>query len=196
MIEVRQATSVAEVMIAIDVLDRIFDAHEGWAASRDRSIKSYRADPALLVVALDDARVVGAVAVGPGGGGINAIGVNSAYRGQGIARRLLGEAEQTLRQRGTHTVGLGSVDDAVGFYLSCGYVPQLLVQFRPEADSPQRTVQELLAGQLRDHEVLRTEFRGSPQLWVQVDAVDFAFKSRIEAVATGTVAQYVMNKAL
>ncbi len=193
-IEVCRAGSVAEVTLAIDVLDRIFAAHQEWLAGRDRSVETFRADPALMAIALDHDRVVGAV--GSNGRGINVVGVDPAYRGQGIARRLLGEAEETLRQRGVRRVRLGSVDAAVDFYLKCGYLPQLLVQFRPEVEGPQRIVQQLLTGQLRDHEVFQTEFRGNPQLWVQVDAIDFAFKGRIEAVAPGTVAQYVMNKEL
>ncbi len=196
MIEIRRATSAMEVMVAIHVLDRVFGAHEGWAGSRDRNCESYRADPGLMMIALDDERVVGAVAIDPGGAGVNAVGVDPAFRDRGVARRLLAEAEEALRQHGARSVGLGSVDDAVGFYLSCGYVPQLLVQFRPEVDSPQHVVQDLLAGPLHDHEVIHAEFQGRPQLWVQVDTIDFDFKGRIEAVAPGTVAQYVMNKDL
>lgn len=174
MIEVRRASSTEEVTVAIDLLDRIFGAHEGWNATRDRNTEIYVAVPALLAVALDDERVVGAV--GSDGSGINVVGVDPAYRGQGIARRLLGAAEDTLRQRGASSVGLGAVDDAVGLYLRCGYVPQLLVQFGSEVKGRQRMVQELLTGPLRDREVVQTEYLGSPQLWVQVDTVDFAFK--------------------
>ena len=181
---------------AIDVLDRIFGAHEGWRASRGRNIESHSADPALLAIALDEGRVVGA-AGSDGAGTVTVVGVDPDYRGYGVARRLLGEAEDTLRQRGARNVGLGAVDDAIDFYLRCGYVPQLLVQFRSEVESPQRIVQELLTGPLRDREVFQTEFQGSPQLWVQVDTVDFAFKCQIEAVAPGgTVAQYIMGKEL
>ena len=182
-------------MVAIDVLDRIFGAHEGWNATRDRNIKTYAAEPALLAIALDKGCVVGAVG-SDGAGTVTAVGVDPAYRGHGIARQLLGEAEDTLRQRGAHSVGLGAVDDAVGFYLRCGYVPQLLVQFRSEVESPQWIVQELLTGPLRDRKVSQTEFQGSPQLWVQVGTVDFTFKGQIEAVAPGTVAGYIMSKDL
>jgi hypothetical protein len=46
-------------MVAIDVLDRIFGAHAGWNATRDRSIEAYGAE--LRVVASP----VGVRAVGP-----------------------------------------------------------------------------------------------------------------------------------
>lgn len=194
-IEIRRANSVEDVQVAIDVIDRIFGAHEGWNIARDRSIAAYRADPALLAVAVDKGRVIGAVGT-DGASTINVVVVDAYYRGRGIARHLLAEAESTLRERGAHSVGLGSVDDAAGFYLRCGYAPQLLVQFRPEAEDPHRIVDGLLAATLRDHQVFRTEFHGSPQLWIQVDTVDFAFKARIEAVAPGMVAQYIMSKQL
>ncbi|HZC27713.1 MAG TPA: hypothetical protein VE287_11865, partial [Actinopolymorphaceae bacterium] len=72
MIEVRPAGSVEEVTLAIDVLDRIFGAHEGWSATRDRRIETYRADPALLAIALDGGRVVGA-AGSDGARGVNIV---------------------------------------------------------------------------------------------------------------------------
>lgn len=194
-IDVRRARSVEEVMGAIEVLDRIFGANEGWHAARDRNMEIYRADPALLTIAVDEKRVIGAVG-SDGAATVNVVGVDAAYRGQGIARQLLGEAEDTLRQRGARSIGLGAVDDAAGFYLACGYAPQLLVQFLPEAERPQWIVQNLLTGALHDREVFHAEFAGSPQLWVQVDTVDFAFKAQIEAVARGTVAQYIMSKQL
>lgn len=194
-IAVRGATSAEEVTTAVGVLDRIFGEHEGWRGARDRNLETYLRDPGLLAIALDQGRVVGA-AGSDGAGTVNVLAVTAAYRGQGIARRLLRLAEDTLRERGARTVGLGSVDDAVGFYLKCGYVPKLLVQFRPEIENRDGIIQELLTGRLRDRSVLRTEFQGMPQLWVQVEAVDLAFKAQIEAVANGVVAQYFMGKQL
>jgi GNAT superfamily N-acetyltransferase len=195
-IEVRAATSAEEVRSAVALLDVIFAGHRGYLSNRDRRVQEWTVEPGLLAVALDDSRVVGVVGCGANGG-IGTVGVDAAYRRHGMARQLMEQAEDILRSRGETEVGLGSVDESVDFYLKCGYVPQLLVQFDADVvEDRDAVIQQLIDGPLREHEVERHEWQGHPQLWLQERTIDFGFKARIEAVAPGVVAQYVMSKRL
>ncbi len=194
-IEIRGAASAAEVDAAIAVLDSILGSVRGWRMTRAQHREMYRATPDLLSIAVEQNRIIGAVGC-DGVSGIGTVGIVEDYRGRGLGRRLLERAEGILRHRGATAAALGSVDGAVDFYLSCGYNPQLLVQFAPEANDPEAIITELLSGVLAGREVFRTEWQGHPQLWLQDRSVDWALKRRIEGVATGVVPGYVMSKPL
>lgn len=101
-----------------------------------------------------------------------------------------------MRSRGGRRVTLGSVDEATDFYLACGYEAVLLVQFRPgEPDLPARA-QRLEAGPLQGYAILRSQWEGSPQLFVQTGGVDFELKRRVEEFDSGTVGCFAMGKDL
>ncbi|NYE75679.1 putative N-acetyltransferase YhbS, partial [Microlunatus parietis] len=151
-IEVRGAVTPAEVEAAVRVLDSVLGSGRG---SRDLDL--FRASPDLLSIALEDGWIVGSVGC-DGANGVGTVAVLEGYRGQGLGRRLLERAEDVLRQRGAKSVGLGSLDGAVDFYLSCGYQAQLLVQFAPEVDQPELIITELINGVLAGHQVARRDW--------------------------------------
>jgi GNAT superfamily N-acetyltransferase len=195
MIEIRGANSVAEVDAALALVDIVLGAQRGWQATRERAAENFRADPDLMSIAVDKGRLVGALGC-DASGHIGPVAVDGALRRRGVGRQLMERSENLLRSRGATEAGLGSVDGAVDFYLSCGYVPQLLVQFAPEAEDPARLISELLSGVLSGREIFQTEWNGHPQLWLQDRDIDWDLKRRIEAVGTGVVAQYIMSKRL
>lgn len=189
-VEVRGAATTAEVQAAVRVLDAVLGPGRGT-----RDLDLFQASPDLLSIALDEGRIVGCVGC-DGVNGIGTVAVLDGYRGQGVGRRLLEHAEGILRERGADTVGLGSLDGAVDFYLACGYQAQLLIQFAPEVDHPELIITELITGVLAGHDVVQRDWRGHPQLWLQDRSVDWDLKRRIEDVAQGVVAQYTMSKPL
>lgn len=192
---VRSAASTAEVEAAFTLLDNVLGSTRSWPGTRQRLLPQYMGDPALLSLAFLGGAVVGAVGC-DGASGITVVAVAEHCRWSGVGRRLLALAEDTLRSRGARTSGLGSLDGAVDFYLRNGYVPQLLVQFAPEAGEPEAIIEQMLAGVLADHEVHRAAWQGHPQLWLQSSTLDWDLKHAIEATAEGVVAQYVMSKVL
>ncbi|WP_152363911.1 GNAT family N-acetyltransferase [Microlunatus speluncae] len=195
MIEIRGAASAAEVEAAMVVLDSVLGNVRGWQLSRAQQRELYLATPTLLSIAVDDGRIVGAAGC-DGASGIGGVAVLDECRGQGLGRQLLERAEAILRERGADTAGLGSLDGAVAFYLRCGYEAKLLVQFAPEVDDPEPVIADLLAGVLAGRIVDRRDWQGHPQLWLRESSVDWELKRRIEDVAGGVVAQYVMDKRL
>ena len=50
------------------------------------------------------------------------------YQHYGIASSLLAELEKRVKARGHHFIVLGALESAEGFYLKCGYIPNLFVQ--------------------------------------------------------------------
>ncbi|MEW6753442.1 MAG: GNAT family N-acetyltransferase [Candidatus Latescibacterota bacterium] len=194
-VKVRSALSPEEARDAILCLDAVFPEHPGWLSRRGALAAAVSADPSLAVVAVDEGRIAGA-AISDGSGCIDAIGLDAAYRRQGVGSRLLRAAEEVVRSRGGRRVTLGSVDDATGFYLACGYQAVLLVQFRSGERDLAARAQGLEAGPLQGHAVLRSEWEGSPQLFVQTGAVDFALKRRVEEFDSGAECCFVMGKDL
>ena len=194
-IEIRGAESLSEVDAALRVMESAFADVRGWQANRARHREVYSKEPNLVSVAVAGARVVGAVGC-DGIGVVETAAVLEGWRGQGLGRRLLIRTEDLLRGRGAKSAGLGSLDGAVGFYLSCGYRPQLLVQFAPEVEDPEPIIAELLAVPLAGRQVYRRAWRGHPQLWLDDHSLDWDLKRSVEGVAVGVVAQYVMSKQL
>ncbi|HVX42305.1 MAG TPA: GNAT family N-acetyltransferase [Mycobacteriales bacterium] len=193
--EIRGAASIAEVESAASVLDLVLGDVPGWQITRAQHLATYLSTPGLLSIAFENDRIVGAVGC-DGVGGVGAVAILKEYRGRGLGRRLLERAEGILRARGASAAGLGSLDGAVDFYLHCGYEPQLLVQFDPDVQDPEAVIRKLLGDVLAGRKVYRAEWQGNPQLWLQDRSVDWELKHRIEAVATGVIAQYTMSKPL
>lgn len=94
--------------------------------------KKRERDPDLFLVAEADGRVVGAVIGAWDGrrGWIYHLAVLPAYQGQGIGRRLMGEVEQRLKQKGCLKVNLHVErrNAAVAeFYRELGYAADDLI---------------------------------------------------------------------
>ena len=134
--EIRSIATIDELSTAIAFFEQVFHTHRQLLTD-ENSPYAYAAwerrfleDPYLLVTAFDNGDVVGAiwgrvdnasVTVGP-------VAVAQDYRGQGIGFSLLHELEDRCRKRGIDFLCLGSREEAEGFYLKCGYQPNLLIQ--------------------------------------------------------------------
>ena len=134
--EIRSIATTDELSTAITFFEQVLHT-ERRLFSDENSPYAYAAwerrfveDPYLLVTAFDNGDVVGATwargdsksaIVGP-------VAVAQEYRGQGIGFSLLHELENRCRKRGIHSLCLGSREEAEGFYLKCGYQPNLLIQ--------------------------------------------------------------------
>jgi ribosomal protein S18 acetylase RimI-like enzyme len=80
----------------------------------------------MFLVAIDDEMVVGSVMAGYEGhrGWINYLAVSPAWRGQGIGRRLMSEAERLLAASGCPKVNMQVRSEntgVIGFYRAVGY---------------------------------------------------------------------------
>ncbi len=62
---------------------------------------------------------------------IGPVAADKRYRRCGIAASLLKELEKRVLARGHHFLVLGALEPAEGFYLKCGYLPNLFVQAKP-----------------------------------------------------------------
>jgi ribosomal protein S18 acetylase RimI-like enzyme len=83
--------------------------------------------PDLFLVAVLDGRVIGSVMAGYGGhrGGINYLAVAPEWRGKGLGRRLMEEAERRLLALGCPKINLQvrcSNRAVIEFYRKLGYV--------------------------------------------------------------------------
>ena len=98
------------------------DNAEGIAALLEQS-------PGALILAFDDATIVGSVIAGWDGwrGTIYRLAVAPAFRRQGIATKLVAEAEAWLREHGARRlhliVGRGGGSAAELFWISARYEP-------------------------------------------------------------------------
>ena len=79
---------------------------------------------AVHVMALDGKKVVGVARLHfnePGAAQFRYMGVDSRYRGRGIATRLLRALEKEARSRGATVAWFNAREPAVKFYEKCGY---------------------------------------------------------------------------
>jgi GNAT superfamily N-acetyltransferase len=79
---------------------------------------------AFHVMAVEGGKVVGVARMhlnGPGEAQFRYMGVDSRYRGRGIATRLLRALEKEARKRGARVAWFNAREPAVPFYEKCGY---------------------------------------------------------------------------
>ncbi|HUS61755.1 MAG TPA: GNAT family N-acetyltransferase [Acidimicrobiales bacterium] len=82
----------------------------------------FDADRELMLAVVDRERICGGIiAFGDDVVTVRAIGVDLELRGRGIGRRLLEIVEARALARGAHSIVLGAVDEARGFYERLGY---------------------------------------------------------------------------
>ncbi len=111
-----------------------------------------------------------------------------------MASRLIALIEQAALRRHAPGVTLGSVDDAVEFYLRMGYKAVLLVQFVAVGADAEEAIAAALTGPLAGYTCLRRSYNGIPQLFVQVETVDMDLVRRVEREVPGVSAGWVMGK--
>jgi predicted GNAT family N-acyltransferase len=120
LIEVRRATSPAEVAAALALRERVFCGEQGVSLEADRDGR----DPeALHVVALDGLPVVGTCRLlfSEDGARLGRMAVDPQLRGQGIGASLLAEAEREARAAGAPRMTLHAQVAAMPLYARAGY---------------------------------------------------------------------------
>ncbi len=125
---------------------------------------------------------------------LRGLGVLPSTRQRGVASRLIALIEQAALRRHAPGVTLGSVDDAVEFYLRMGYKAVLLVQFVAVGADAEEAIAAALTGPLAGYTCLRRSYNGIPQLFVQVETVDMDLVRRVEREVPGVSAGWVMGK--
>ncbi|MDF2686533.1 MAG: Acetyltransferase domain, partial [Clostridia bacterium] len=98
---------------------------------------------------------------------ISFCGVDFSYRGKGIGKSLITEAEKRIKLLGYHGIALGAVETAKGFYKKLGYTGSLLIQ------SEQHSIEELMSLNTT-YEVIYTNVYDSTinQVCLRVSAAD------------------------
>lgn len=120
-----------------DIYALIDSAFNEWPGRESRPFSEWQAhvlhrtdfDPTLLLVAVEDGKIVGAV-VGihyEGEGWVDQMAVDANHRGRGIARALLATLFAVFRSRGEHRLGLNtdSRTGALDLYLKLGMQVEL-----------------------------------------------------------------------
>lgn len=158
----------------------------------------FPADADLMLIAEHEGNVIGGILAHaePSGASIDGVAVDRGRRREGVGRALLGSMEAQAGARGIEEIALGAGDDAVGFYRRCGYRASLLIQFEPATADPERHIRDLLAGRLTGRDIHRTQFRGTAQLIVEVDAEDDPVFALLREQAPEAHTSFLLRKRL
>ena len=149
--------------------------------------------PQLLLFAQRDDRVCGCVLASLEGDhvliGVAAVADDS--RGMGIGRGMMKALEAGARERQQKVLLVSARQEAQGFYLRCGFQPNLFVQV-PEPDALDR----LMA--LSDgHEVVtKAQWDGRSKLMLLTPRIDSALEQKYRQQFPECVTQYVFLKHL
>ena len=198
--EVRSVSSLEELQDAQALLRALFPHTErGWRGPAFFA-ERHPAEAALQVVAVVPGRGIVGAALGHRQGDsvtLAGIGLEPDARGAGLGARLLAAFEEGARGLGATSINLGTVDASANFYVRFGYEPALMVQFVEDRPDRERLVEwTLREGPLAGLSCTRGGFRGVPQIFARLSAMDFALKARVEREAPGCVAGFMMAKPL
>lgn len=150
-------------------------------------------DPCLLVTAFDCGQIIGAawgrvegtsVTVGP-------VAVGVEYRGRGIGFLLIRELEARCLKLGIHSLWLGALQKAEGFYLKCGYQPSLLIQARKPV-----TLDDLRRENTVYTEEWTYEDETDVRLCLRTSAIDRQIQRRYDERFPGCSTQVLFSKRL
>ncbi len=193
--EVRQVCSEPELREAYDLLQRELELGENHHRALDYYLERLDQSPELMIVALSEGRVIGALFGSTQGDHvlIGEVAVASAWRGRGIGSRMLAELEANARRLGQHRLLLGSLEDATGFYLGRGFEPLLFLFVAGEDHGRRltRVLDLLLAGR----EVLwRQDGEADSRAIVSLDGLDEELRVRVEAELGEGSAGYLFRK--
>lgn len=143
-----RAFEIRPALSAVDIAEvrRLVHAHgdarsmvpgvEHVHADAERMPGQYVAPQGGLWLAVAAGSGVGCVALRPisdGVGEVKRMFVEAAWRGRGVGRALMETVIAGARQRGYHTLRLGTLDDmeaAQGLYRSLGFTP--IARYRPD----------------------------------------------------------------
>jgi ribosomal protein S18 acetylase RimI-like enzyme len=124
-------TADAEAVVALWIACELT---RPWNDPRKDIMRKLADSPELLLVGVEDGRVVGTVMAGYDGhrGWINYLAVEPASRGRGLGRALMDAAEERLAALGCAKINLQVRDEneaARGFYEAIGYRLEPIVSF-------------------------------------------------------------------
>jgi hypothetical protein len=117
------------------------------------------------------------------------------WRGRGVARRLVEGVETAARGLGVDRIGLGT-DEAVEFWFHLGYQPRLLLQWGYDPDRYDAESQAVLSGPLTGMRYRPSSFKGTPQLFVELDEPRPDLRGLVDDMTSGCHVGFMMSKPL
>jgi ribosomal protein S18 acetylase RimI-like enzyme len=95
--------------------------------ARETVIREMDRDSGVFLGAFESTRLIGSILVTEDGrrGWINRLAVDPAWRRQGLAKRLIAEAEERLRKRGLKIIAVlieEENENSLDIFQACGYV--------------------------------------------------------------------------
>lgn len=149
--------------------------------------------PESLLYAKDGDTICGSVFAWSDNGGIT-IGhccVDSTYRGKGVGKALILEAEKRVKALGYQGITLGSLESAEGFYEKLGYTGSLLVQ------SEKHSIDELKSINTK-YEVINTNVYDGTinQIYLRLPIADRTLQRKYEESLPGCNTQMIYGKSL
>lgn len=147
--------------------------------------------PELLLYAKDSDIICGSVFAWVDDGGITIAHccVDNAYRGKGIGKALMLEAEKRIKSLGYHDIALGSVESAEAFYEKLGYTGSLLIQSEKHSIDELKSLNTL-------YEVIYTNVYDGTinQVFLCVPFADRELQRKYEETFPGCSTQMVFKK--
>lgn len=174
---------------AVSVLGDMDNSAHTYAYYQEHFIKT----PSLLIFAENDGRVIGCilgsierdhVLVGP-----TAVAENA--RGYGVGAAMMERMEQEARNLKQTTLILGSRQEAEGFYLRCGFKPNLFIQLSESGKLAE------LKQQNQGYPVIwEMEVPSDTRLMLATPRVDRELQEEYERNFPGCGTQYVFIKEI
>lgn len=124
--------SVAEIEAAWSFVLEVFPhvARPDMPRTVAYYVERFPTEADLQILAEDGGEIVGTTLGSMEGDHtlVREVAVRDGHRGAGLGTRLMHALEDAARTRGSTGLVLGAVDDAVGFYIGCGFTPIVFVQ--------------------------------------------------------------------
>lgn len=190
---IRPATTLAEVQAGYSFLDQQFDLGVQHRRSATFYADVFHETPELLLLALDDDRIIGALYASIEGDHVLAgeLALTPAYQRQGLGARLMAMLETQCRSIGQQRIMLGAVGPAEGFYLWQGYRPLLFIQ--TDVAELRHTIAPLIAA----YSYLWEDIQPARYAVIlDPGGLDKALHVRIEALSPQIHTQYLFVKEL
>jgi len=119
-VEIREARSESEVRAALDLRERIFCGEQGVSFEADQDGRDAEA---THIVAIDDGVVIGTCRLLFRGevARLGRLAVESGRRGDGVAAKILSEADRVATEAGAQAIALHAQTYAQSLYERAGY---------------------------------------------------------------------------
>lgn len=180
-----------ELIAVLDFVYSIFPQIKDGKYSYDFWKQKLNELPELLLYAKDGDEICGSVFAWDDNGGITIAHccVGKAHRGKGIGKALMIEAENRIKALGYHSIALGSVEGAEGFYEKLGYKGALLIQ------SEKNSIDELKSFNKKYEVIYTNVYDGTiNQVCLKIPFYDREFQRKYEEAFPGCSTQIVFGK--